>query len=258
MILADAADANFATHATWALRTLAGATVIDTPELVVADSGLLCDTFNIICRARLTDLNAQRRVASTIKRFRQSGRPFSWWSGPADRPGNLVALLSEAGLVHAETELTMSADLARVTAGVVPPDGLEVRRAADAAQLTDFARVISEGASAASDIIQFYVDASSALLALNSPQRFYVGYLSGEPVASAELTVTGEVAGVYGVATRERFRKRGFGTAMTRHALIEAGTSGRRTAVLQATAAGAGIYTNLGFAAYGEVREFKP
>ena len=254
--LADAADANFATHATWALRTLAGATVLDTPELVVADSGRPCDTFNLICRARLTDRRAESRVASAVRRFRQAGRPFSWWSGPADQPGNLAVLLAGAGLVHAETELTMSAELGEVGANAPSAGRLEIRRAGTASQLADFARVISEPGGG--EIVRFYADAAGALLATDSPQRFYVGYLDGEPVASVELTLTGRTAGVYGVATRERFRQRGYGTTMTRHALLEARAAGCQTAILQATAAGAGIYAKLGFSPYGEVREFKP
>ena len=45
---------------------------------------------------------------------------------------------------------------------------------------------------------------------------------------------------------------------MTAHALEEARQLGCATAILQATAAGAGLYARLGFKAYGEVREFKP
>jgi hypothetical protein len=45
--LAEAADANFVVHATWALKRTSGMRVIDVPELVLADAGLSSDTFNI-------------------------------------------------------------------------------------------------------------------------------------------------------------------------------------------------------------------
>ena len=50
---------------------------------------------------------------------------------------------------------------------------------------------------------------------LSAAVRFYLGRVAGEPVATAALVATGEVAGIYWVATRERFRGRGFGAAAT-------------------------------------------
>jgi ribosomal protein S18 acetylase RimI-like enzyme len=254
MNLMEAADANFAVHATWALRSLSGATVIDTPELVIADSGLTSDTFNVICRARLSVSRAPSQVAAALEHFRSTGRPFSWWSGPADQPSSLRTFLAEQGLKHLETELTMSADL-RVAPPESPAGGLEIRRVRTAGDLRALAGIVSQGSE---EVARFYLDTSTSLLSRESPQRFYLGYLEGEPVCAAELALAAGVAGIYGVVTLERFRRRGFGTAMTRHAMMEARDSGCPTAILQATAAGAGIYARLGFKAYGEVREFKP
>jgi hypothetical protein len=47
------ADATFVVHATYALMRTPGMLARVAPDLVLADSGLPCDTFNIICRARL-------------------------------------------------------------------------------------------------------------------------------------------------------------------------------------------------------------
>jgi ribosomal protein S18 acetylase RimI-like enzyme len=142
---AERADANFVVHATWALERSPGTMIRIGDHLVIANSGLPCDTFNFICRARL------------------------------DRP-----------TVH------------------------------------------------------------------------QVGYVSGEPVATAEATVEAGTVGLYNIATRSGFRQRGIGSMMTRRVLHDARTKGRDLAVLQAAAAGVGLYQRLGFVSFGEITEYKP
>ncbi len=77
----------------------------------------------------------------------------------------------------------------------------------------------------------------------------FVGYLSGEPVASSMLATTRSVglAGVYSVATRPDHRGRGFGTALTAAALAEAAQQGCDTAVLEPSPSGAPMYRRMGF-----------
>ena len=45
---------------------------------------------------------------------------------------------------------------------------------------------------------------------------------------------------------------------MTVQPLVEAREQGHRAAILQAAAAGVGIYERVGFRAYGEITEYKP
>jgi ribosomal protein S18 acetylase RimI-like enzyme len=90
-----------------------------------------------------------------------------------------------------------------------------------------------------------------------SPQWRYVGYLSGAPVATAELTIGGGVAGLYNITTLEAYRRRGIGTALTLRPLLEARDHGLRTGVLQAAPAGVGVYRQIGFRAFGDITEYK-
>jgi ribosomal protein S18 acetylase RimI-like enzyme len=77
----------------------------------------------------------------------------------------------------------------------------------------------------------------------------FVGYLSGEPVATSMLATTRSVglAGVYSVATRPSHRGRGFGTALTAAAIAAAGQQGYDTAVLEPSPSGAPMYRRMGF-----------
>jgi ribosomal protein S18 acetylase RimI-like enzyme len=259
--LAEAADANLAVHAGWAQRRTPGMRVLDDDALVLVDSGLPCDTFNVICRARLTDGAAAARVGDAVAYFATVGRPFSWWVGPADRPANggLGALLEAAGLVRAEGEVAMAADLGTLRPGEPAPRGLTVRRVRTREELADFARVNAANWTPPDvDVLVFYDRAAPALLADDSPLRFYVGYADGRPVATAELAEGGGVVGLHNIATLEAHRRRGFGSALTLRALLDGLARGHRTAVLQAAPDGVGVYTRVGFRPFGEVTEYKP
>lgn len=67
----------------------------------------------------------------------------------------------------------------------------------------------------------------------------------------------GGVAGLYGVATRPAFRRRGIGTALCWTVLDEARRKGLRTAVLQASEDGEGVYARLGFQACCRFAEYQ-
>lgn len=257
--LAEAGDANLATHATWVQRQVAGMRVIEEQGLVVSDSGLACDTFNLICHARLDPDTAPARVRQAIQYFVEANRPFSWWTGPTDQPSALSQLLQEAGLVYAETELAMAANLTQLAEVDRAPHGLRIERVRTPAQLRDFARLVAAlWTPPDTNVMRFYELAESLLLSAESPLWFYVGYWGDAPVGTVELTIGGGVVGLYSVSTAKPYRRRGFGSALTAQPLVDARLAGYTTAVLQAAAAGVGVYKRMGFQVYGEITEYKP
>lgn len=256
--LARAADENFVTHAGWAAARVSGMVVRDEPDLVLVDSGLACDTFNFVLRARLDRGTAASRIAGAVGHFRRARRPFSWWVGPADFPTDLGALLQAEGLEPSESELAMAANLVGLPEAP-PPAGLEIRRVRTGAGLADFARVNAANWSPPDEnVLRFHERTAAVTLSPGVPQWFYVGYFEGAPVASAELTVGGGVAGLYGISTLAGFRRRGFGSALTLRPLLDARAAGLGTAVLQASADGAPVYRRLGFEPFGGIIEYKP
>jgi ribosomal protein S18 acetylase RimI-like enzyme len=256
---AEAADANLATHATWVQRQTPGMCVIEEHGLVIADSGLACDTFNLICHTRLDRDTAPAQIRRAIHYFANVNRPFSWWIGPADQPANLGDLLLAAGLVRAETELAMAADLAQLAAVDLAPHGLRIERVRTSAQLRDFAHLVAAlWTPPDTNVVRFYELAGPLLLSAESPLWFYVGYLNTEPVGTVELAVGGGVVGLYSVSTVEAYRRRGFGSALTVQPLLDARAAGYTTAILQAAAAGVGVYRRVGFEVFGEITEYKP
>ncbi len=255
---AEAAADNFATHVSWAPSRIRGMRVAQDDGLLLVDSGLASDTFNVVCRSRLPQGSAAKRVREAIDHFRRERRTFSWWTAPGDRPEGLAGLLVENGLRPAEVETGMWLDLDRLPLWP-PPAGFDVRRVRTPAELGAVARVTAANAAPPDAAVERYFRlAAPFVLANDSPLSFFLGYLAGEPVAAAEITAGESIAGLYGLSTIEAFRGRGFGGALTLAALREARAAGRHTAVLQAAPAGAGLYRRIGFAPFGEIVEYKP
>ena len=256
--LAAAADANLVTHVSWVQQRTPGMRVVDTGGLVLVDSGLPCDTFNVVCRARLAQDAAQAQVRAAVDYFAGAGRPFAWWLSPADQPADLGEILCAVGLQHAETELAMAAELATLGDADLAPGGLQIRRVRTAAELHDFAQVIAVSWTPPdADVLRFYELAAPALLDEDAPLWLYVGYLGEAPVATSELVIGGGVVGLYNVVTRLGYRRRGFGTALVLQPLLNARARGYRTAILQASAEGVSVYRRLGFEAFGRITEYK-
>jgi GNAT superfamily N-acetyltransferase len=75
----------------------------------------------------------------------------------------------------------------------------------------------------------------------------YAGYLDGRPVSASLGFTAGTTVGVYNVATIDGARGRGYGGAMTRHAIAAGRREGATVAILQSSAMGRPLYESMGF-----------
>jgi ribosomal protein S18 acetylase RimI-like enzyme len=149
----------------------------------------------------------------------------------------------------------MAVDLLALNEDLPAPHGLIIEQVGDVETLKQSCQVAFKGVfgwpdCAVDALLDYYL---SVGLGAQSPRRYYMGWLKGEPVATSELVLGAGVAGIYGVATVPEARRQGIGTAMTLAALREARALGYRVSVLFTGEKGTPpfrLYHRIGFREY--------
>jgi ribosomal protein S18 acetylase RimI-like enzyme len=136
-----------------------------------------------------------------------------------------------------------------------PVEGLMVERVRDERTLRDHVRVVAEAFGwPAEDLTLVF---NRALL-VDADWSGWVGYAGDEPAATSQLVEHDGVGGIYYVGTGERFRRRGYGAALTGAAVRDGFARGCSLVSLQASPAGYPLYRRMGFTDAGEYLTYLP
>ena len=194
------------------------------------------------------DVDDRRRATTLIATFREElrtrGLPGSWHATPTMRPSDLGELLLAAGFHDGGEEPAMAADLA---AGIdLPPSELAVSRVEDADGMRDYRDVLAGGFGEGPKEADWVATVFSAI-GHGAGWSHFVGRVGGVAVATASLLLTHPVGGIYFVCTSPEHRRRGYGAAITRHAMSDAAALGATHAVLGSSPMGQHVYEALGF-----------
>jgi predicted N-acetyltransferase YhbS len=180
----------------------------------------------------------------------------AWFAARGKPWGLLVPAeleLVPPGLRHASDQKVM---LLRLDEPVepTPPAGIVVT---DRAPIVDVARVQSEAFGDPYEVTLAFVRPTLGPNAA-PPQQTLTAYANDEPVGCATLVRMDGVVGIYGVAVRETWRRRGIGGVLTAMCLRRAATSGCDLAYLNPSEIGYRMYASLGFADAAALRIWVP
>lgn len=282
----QAARENLFGHVPFLQRRIPGMLVRDLGGALLVDSGLGSDTFNKVlwecggdgqsCRVAPEAEDGLLRAATgwfAGKRPRDllelpgmafppaTERPFTVWAAAEDEGAlnRQRTAFERNGYGIGELETGMALPLNRWTPEGRRPEGLRIVQVRTSAELSAYADVLAANWNPPdADVKRLYKAAEQVLFQGVVPMRLFVGFAGEVPVASGELFLSegGNTAGLHMISTREAFRRRGFGGAMTA-ALLEAGrNAGASLAVLQASDEGEPVYRRQGFEPCGLFAEY--
>jgi hypothetical protein len=133
-----------------------------------------------------------------------------------------------------------------------PPGELEIVRAATAEEVEEFEAVSIRGFQNEDATIE-PGSAHPAAILVDPRMTSWIGRVAGVPVAAAMSFDTGAAIGVFGVTTIASARRQGYGTAITRAALLPG--SGLPS-VLAPSPEAESMYRRLGFRRVGELQKW--
>ncbi len=279
----QAARENLFGHVSFLQRRTPGMLIRDVGGALLVDSGLASDTFNKVlwgcdgngpcavepdagALAAAKDWFAGKRPRDLLTlpgtpMPPATERPFTVWDTAEDESALRRRRLTfeREGFRIVEKETGMALPLNRWTPSAAVPEGLWIEPVGNASGLAAFAEVMAANWTPPDEAVKsFYKLTESVLLQGIVPMRLFVAFAGDVPVASGELFVSGggNIAGLHMICTREAFRRRGVGGAVT-EALLRAGqAAGASLAVLQASEEGEPVYRRIGFEPCGLFVEY--
>ncbi|MDA0368040.1 MAG: GNAT family N-acetyltransferase [Proteobacteria bacterium] len=213
--------------------------------------------FNQVYGARFGRGESRRRIATMVSHARHLNVPLIWRVGADSAPENLGSRLEEGGFSFGDEAVAMAMDLQRLEAGEDIADHVTIESVRDDATLREWNEIGLEGF----EFPNFAGEPSFQLhraigLDTAQPHQHFVARIDGVAVGMATLTIYCGVATLQNLATRAAYRRRGIGTALTRHAMREGRKRGFLTGVLQASPMGRGVYRDIGFRDVGIVSSY--
>ncbi len=232
--------------------------VCELPGLTIASVGTDFQMFNtaFFNKPVLDRADLEQRVTLASLTFRRRKLPWSLWVceemiAPEIRP-RLSRICDRARLYPGPEMPAMAAE--RISAGGLRESELTIEAVEGASLLQEFCRI---GADCFHVPPNWFGEIYDGAERLQGPMRGWVGYAKGQAVATAATVISDDVIGIYNLATAPEFRKRGFGEAMSRHAIAETlAMTGAKPIVLQSTLQGRRLYERLGFRAVGRILVF--
>ncbi|UII29715.1 GNAT family N-acetyltransferase [Fulvivirga ulvae] len=245
-MLADI-DYNFGLHATTIPARSEVMNVCRMKSLSYVDSGLSCDTFNIIHVFSGNEFEKQE-LADAVRHFRKLNLDFCIWVSSENLTPKVRACFEGLELNIQGEEVGMVLDLDDYEP-IDKPRHVNIQKVNTREHLMQYAEVIARNWNPADEnVIRYYEKTAALYLDQHLGIELFLYLHGGIPVAGMEMFPSNdEVAGLYGLATLEAYRGKGIGFALMTHALITAKASGYKRMILQASEDGIGIYKKLGF-----------
>jgi ribosomal protein S18 acetylase RimI-like enzyme len=215
------------------------------------NSGIISADLNWVWNEAPLTLDNAGVIAQIKNSYEHLALPFWWWVYPSGQSLLTKTMLEGAGL-HQETAIPcLAADLSRLPVDAALPVAITISLVENDRDLACFEEISFTGfAMEAASQKQYHNFISSFDISCTSPQKLFLAFFAGKPVATALLFFYKETAGIYFVSTLPAYRRRGIGLSLTRATMHYAQRAGSQFIILQSSAAGLRVYQQAGFKEY--------
>ncbi|GGJ19531.1 GNAT family N-acetyltransferase [Deinococcus roseus] len=225
--------------------------VHDGPDLAYRISGFPVAPLNSVVRSIFDEETAEERINKMFQEFQERQIPFNWLITPESRPLDLKDRLLAQGMELDGELIPMGRSLENLPE-LQLPEGFHIEQVCTDRQLEDWAKVGQVSFHLPPQAVEIRLAQFSRVLESDLwPVRLYVGSWEGQPACTSGVRLTPGSAGLYFVGTLPGHTRRGLGTLMTLHPLLEARKLGHRVGVLLSSRAGLKVYERLGFERLG-------
>lgn len=216
-------------------------------RIVVAVTGSPASLFNAVLP--VGDRVTPDQLARAVEVVRRAGAGLfvQLREGTDD---HLVAVVEDLGLEEAPDFSWPAMALTDLPSVSHAPAGFEARRVRDLAGYQD--HLVAAGSDPAVGATWM-----GPGLVGDPAWALFVGYVDDAPVAHSMAFVDEGVVGVYNVGTRDGYRRRGYGWAMTEAALAAGAQTGCTVGILQSSRMGLDMYRAHGFRSLFRYRAFR-
>ena len=199
-------------------------------------------------------IQEDRRSIEDIKiTFQQTGLPFWCWVFPCGRSEATGEILQSAGFSFIDSIPCMLADLSLPEAEE-NDRSLQIVQVQNEETLCVWEKVSFAGFDFPPETQhQYHRFVGTFNLKTDSPQKFFLAYFNGQPVATSLLFLHETAAGIYFISTLAEIRRKGIGLAITRSTMRVARQAGAQYATLQSSPDGLHVYRQAGFQEYCRV-----
>jgi len=187
-------------------------------------------------------------VAEIIHYYQKLNLRFWWWVFPGAQSSESDSILQGAGLRFFANVPCMVADLSDSFLKCELSASIQICPVKNKSDLMIWKDVSFDGFEMPHQVRnQYSAFVSSFEPGDLSPQKLFLAYTDGKPVASSLLFIHENTAGIYYVSTLPAFRKKGCGLKITQAAMKSARELGFKSVMLQATPWGERVYRRAGF-----------
>lgn len=237
---------NFDRHAYLIPSLSAGMQVFRSSRLTYVDSGLSCDTFNIIHVLDAVGIAAE--ITQALQYFRQEEKAYCIWVSESQLSPELKAIFQELDIHRQNMEPGMLLDLQQYEL-LTSALHTNIEKVATLAQLSEFATSIAANWSPPDqNVRRYYEQVAPAILNPEHGVQLLIYREEDQVVSCLEMFPSdGNTIGFYSLATLEAHRGKGIASAILLYALNLAKQLGYQQAILQASEDGLRIYEKVGF-----------